>query len=510
MTRLIGRLCLALFVCAFAPAAATAADWRAAETEHFIIYTDESDKDLEKMATRLEKMDGLLRMATGISDEVEPVKVRIYVVDDTADVGKAVGQTGAGILGFYTSNVFGPFAVTPAKTPSYAGGFDAEMVLYHEYAHHFMLQYFPASYPQWYVEGFAELIGSSKFMPDGRIGYGMPAKHRGDHLAFLWAPLQEVLMKPAHKVHNFDLYGQGWAITHYLTFNDERAPQMREYLTALTQGKSPEEAAKAFGSIQKLNVDAAKYLRAGSFAYKPVDVKIEEPVIRKVRPLSAGEAALIPEIIAFRDDSLAVYRKEGDKKRETEFRDKNLAEIRSKAATYANDPFALYLLAEAEYAAGHYGPAEAAADRLLALQPNHVRGRVRKALAMLQTTPAGARAARAEEARKLVLAANRDNPNDVLPLVGYYQTFTLAGEKAPDQAVSGLAAAVQTLPGDDTIRQMMVDEMVAQKKWRYAIAYLAPLANSPHETPVRDAARTQMEQLEAELAKETGAAPASS
>lgn len=508
MPRLIGWLCLALLACV--PAAAVAAEWRAAETEHFIIYTDESDKDLEKMATRLEKMDGLLRMATGISDDVEPVKVRIYVVDDMAAVGAATGDKNSGVLGFYTSNIFGPFAVTPAKTPSYAGGFDAEMVLYHEYAHHFMLQYFPAAYPQWYVEGFAELIGSSKFLPDGRIGYGMPAKHRGDHLAFAWAPLQEVLMKPADKVHNFDLYGQGWAITHFLTFSDERAPQMREYLQALTQGKSPEEAAEVFGSVSKLNQEAARYLRAGSFAYKPVDVKIEEPVIRKVRPLTPGEAALIPETIAFRDYSLDWFKKEANKKRELEFRQSILAQIREKAALYAADPYALYLLGEAEYAAGHYDRAEAAADRLLALQPKHVRGRVRKALAMIQNAPAGQRAARADEARKLVLAANRDNPNDVLPLVGYYETFKLAGERAPDQAVNGLAAAVQTLPGDETIRQMMVDEMAAQKKWRYAMAYLAPLANSPHETPMREAARKQMEEFEAELAKETGAAPASS
>lgn len=508
MRTLIGWLCLALAACL--PAAASGAEWRAAETEHFIIYTDESDKELEKMATRLEKMDALLRMATGISDDVEPVKVRIYVVEDTAAVGKAVGRDGSGILGFYTSNIFGPFAVTPAKTPSYAGGFDADMVLYHEYAHHFMLQYFPASYPQWYVEGFAELIGSSKFLPDGRIGYGMPAKHRGDHLAFAWAPLQEVLTKPADKVHNFDLYGQGWAITHFLTFSDERAPQMREYLKRLTQGQSLEEAAKAFGNVSKLNQEAAKYLRAGSFAYKPVDVKIEEPVIRAVRPLGPGEAALVPETIAFRDYSLNWFKKEANKKRELEFRESILAQIRDKAARYAADPFALYLLGEAEYAAGNYDRAEAAADRLLALDPNHVRGRVRKALAMLQNAPAAQRAARAGEARKLVLAANRANPNDVLPLVGYYETFKLAGERAPDQAVEGLAAAVETLPGDESIRQMLVDEMAAQKKWRLAIAYLAPLANSPHETPMREEARKQMAQLEAELAKETGAAPASS
>ena len=83
--------------------------------------------------------------------------------------------------------------MTPRKTTGTGRYFTPDLVLHHEYAHHFMLQYFPAIYPGWYTEGFAELIGSSKMMDDGRIGYGMPALHRGNDINAYWAPLYRPL-----------------------------------------------------------------------------------------------------------------------------------------------------------------------------------------------------------------------------------------------------------------------------------------------------------------------------
>jgi hypothetical protein len=159
-----------------------------------------------------------MRMATG-TEEDQPVKVRIYEVESTDDVETAIGQNGSGIAGFYDSNSLGPYLVTPRKTSRAGRYFTPELVLQHEYAHHFMLQYFPAIYPTWYVEGFAELVGSSMPMDDGRIGYGMPAKHRGHDILAYWVPLQELLTK--EKVIYLDTYGEGWAVTHFLTFDDE-------------------------------------------------------------------------------------------------------------------------------------------------------------------------------------------------------------------------------------------------------------------------------------------------
>ena len=111
--------------------------------------------------------------------------------------------------------------MTPHKTKGTGRYFTPELVLHHEYAHHFMLQYFPAIYPSWYVEGFAELIGSSKMMDDGRIGYGMPALHRGNEINAYWVPLQDLLTKD--KVVYLDTYGQGWALTNFLTFNSKHS-----------------------------------------------------------------------------------------------------------------------------------------------------------------------------------------------------------------------------------------------------------------------------------------------
>ena len=493
-----------------APAAARA-EWRAAESAHFIFYSESSDGDIEKLAARLESYDKLMRMATGIADDVEPVKVRIYEVASTFEVEQALGLTDSGVAGFYDSNILGPFAVTPRSTGWQGGSFTPALVLHHEYAHHFMLQYFPSVYPPWYTEGFAELIGSSKVMPDGRIGYGMPAKHRGSDIAVNWINVADLLLKPPHKLY-YDLYAQGWAFTHFLTFSKERSPQMRAYLVALRAGRPPEEAAKAFGDLDLLNREARRYVTTGAFDYKPVRVEIARPAVQRIRPLSPGEAATIPNVIALRDDELSLYRKTGAREREAKLRSENLERIRDRARRYASDPFALFLLAAAEYSAGHYPESEAAADRLLALQPNHVRGMAIKSLNMARSAKGlqgPERARKAAEARGLAVKANKADPNETLPLLAFYQSFHLAGEKPSKDAVAALAAVVETQPGDTKARQLLVDQFAADRRWALAIATLQPIANSPHESPRRAAAREQLETLQAELAKESGDRPAS-
>jgi tetratricopeptide (TPR) repeat protein len=504
MDRLLNSVWLTLLL--LAPTAAKA-EWRAAETRHFTFYSESGDRDLEKLAARLESYDKLMRMATGFTDDAEPIKVRIYEVDGTGEVEQALGLTDSGVAGFYDSNILGPFAVTPRRTIDNDIYFTPALVLHHEYAHHFMLQYFPSIYPPWYVEGFAELIGSSKVLPDGKIGYGMPAKQRGNEIAVNWISVEDLLLKPPHKLRNFDLYGQGWALTHFLTFSKERSPQMRAYLGALQAGRSPEEAAKAFGDLKALDREARRYVGSGAFNYRAVPVEIARPAIKSVRVLSAGEAATIPMVIALRDDELSLYRKAGAREREAKLREANLERMRERARRFAGDPFVLYVLAAAEYTAGHYSASEAAADRLLALQPRHARGMALKSLNMARAASAlqgAARTARAAEARSLAGKANRADPDDTLPLLAFYESFHLVGEKPSKEAVDVLAAVVATQPGDTKARQLLVDQLAAEGRWALAIATLLPIANSPHESPRRVAAREQLAKLEAELAKAGG------
>lgn len=489
---------LAAMACLWTTSAS--AEWRAYDTPHFIVYSQSELPRVEELATRLETYDKLMRMATG-TEEDDSVKVRIYEVADMEEVEEALGLTDSGIAGFYDSNSLGPYLVTPRKTQRAGRYFTPELVLQHEYAHHFMLQYFPAIYPSWYVEGFAELIGSSMPMADGRIGYGMPAKHRGNDILEHWVGLQELLTK--EKVIYLDTYGEGWALTHFLTFDGERSKQLRAYLTELTAGKSMAEAAGAFGDLGRLNREARRYIGAGSFEYKPVKVEIAHPVLQRSRDLSAAAAELIPEIVAFRDDNLTAIRSAGERSREAKLRHANLKKIREGVARYPNDPAALHLLAVAERTAGNRTEALAAANRLLAIQPDHRGGLVEKSLdlsSIASSLPGPQKDATAKEARTLAITANKADPNDPQPLIAYYQSYNLTGARPPAVAIDGLRRAVDLLPRDTTTRQLLVDRYAAEQNWHAAIDALQPIANSPHESPLRAGAREQMERLEARLA----------
>jgi tetratricopeptide (TPR) repeat protein len=360
-----------------------------------------------------------------------------------------------------------------------------------------MLQYFPAIYPGWYTEGFAELIASSQELDDGRIGYGMPAKQRGNEIAAYWVPLTELLTKEKVSV---DRYAQGWALTHFFTFNKDRAAQLRAYLTAISSGKTHAQAAQVFGDLNALNREARRYVTTGTFEYKAVKTEIAAPVIKRTRNLSAGEAALIDETIALRDDELSVYRKAGARKQEENLRRANLAKVRSTSLRFPNDPFALYLLSESEFAFDNFAQAEAAADRLLVVSPNHVPGLARKSilLSMAAAKLSGSqRDAKAREARQLAAKANRLDKLSPMPLLAYYQSYHLAGEKPPQIAVEGLTQAVTMLPRNNSVRQLLVDQLARELRYDEAIAWLLPIANSPHDSPRRDAARQLREKLEA-------------
>lgn len=483
------------------------AEWRAYETAHFVFYSQSDQNSVSVLARKLESIDALMRMATGLGDS-DPVKVRIYEVDDEKAVQAAMGLSGTGVAGFYTSNILGPYAVVPHRLSFSGDSSMRDLVLHHEYAHHFMLQYFPATYPLWYTEGFAELVGSSKFLPDGRIGYGYPAKHRGG-IAYNWYPLQKLFVLPQDEIKRMDVYGQGWALTHFLTFSGKHAKQLRQYLQALNSGTPQAEAAKTFGNLDELNREALSYLREGVIEYRPVSVHLEEPLIHAVRPLGAGEADLIPETIAFSDEDLSAIRKDTDRAREQSLRNANLEKIRQKAARYRNDAYALHLLAEAELAAGNTSAAEGAADRLLASDQRSVAGMVVKSRAMsrsAQKLRGAARSDMAQRARALAVQANRLDNNDPLTLVAFFESFHATGARAPQNAVDGLAAAVATLPRNTQIRQMLVDELEGQHRYAEAIAILEPIANSAHKSPMWEAAQAQMTRLTA--AKNAAAKPA--
>lgn len=493
-----------------APAVA-AAEWREAETAHFRIISGGTEKQLSDFARRLESVDALMRKATRAEDDEAVNKVRVYLVNSVDDVQRAVNATGSGIGGFYTVNEHGPFAVVPRKTTNEFGNFTPEVVLFHEYGHHFQLQYFPITYPGWYVEGSAELFSTVGFRPDGKLVYGRAASHRGQSLAYAkWVPVSVMLTKTADDYpDDADFYGQAWLLTHYLTFSPARSGQLKQYLGAIASGQSPTEAAKAFGNLNTLSSEVRKYFEAANFPMRLVPMELPAQVVLKTRVLSPGETALIPETIAYRDYALDELEKDKDRTKERGERGQLLERVRRKAARFGNDAFALRMLADVEFVTGNYAQSRSAADRLLAIAPNDVGGLYRKATLLIEDAEKASGAERkrlALEGREFARRAAVLDQNDPQPFVAFYRSFPAAGQAPTRNAIDGLEQAVRIVPQDDGPRWMLVQAFAATKRYDEAIRAIGPIAFAPHKSPSRERALKRLEELK--KAKAGSASPA--
>jgi tetratricopeptide (TPR) repeat protein len=388
----------------------------------------------------------------------------------------------------------GPVAVAPRRDGEESSLSLPEIILFHEYAHHFMMQYAPASYPAWYIEGFAEIASTAATMPGGRMAWGKPAEIRQYSLdVSRWVPVRILLSQTyASFPDGADFYGQSWLLAHYLTFSQERAGQLRRYLALLGAGRAQADAAvEAFGDLEVLNREASKYLASRSFPYRAVPIEAPARASFALRNLGPGEAALMRETAAFRD-----HVKE-------EERPAWLAEFRAKAARFPNDPFVLRMLSDAEFVAEDYPAARATADRLLAVSPDDVRGLTRKGMILLKEAEdlQGAELGRkVGEARKLILAANKKDPNDPHALVAYYQSFRVSGERAPAVAVEGLRQAVGTIPQDGMPRMLLATQLANEGKFAEAIHFLGPIAYDPHPSEGQAAALAFIQQLRQAMA----------
>jgi hypothetical protein len=90
------------------------------------------------------------------------------------------------------------------------------------------------------------------------------------------------------------VYGRGWLLTHYLTFEPKRAGQLGRYLGGLNQGKPGIEVARAaFGDLKQLGRELESYLKRSKISalnIKPA--AIATPKV-EMRALNAGEAAMM-------------------------------------------------------------------------------------------------------------------------------------------------------------------------------------------------------------------------
>ena len=464
------------------PASAKAA-WHEATSRNFIVYSEGSQEDARDFAAKLERFRFVLRTMRPPPGEVPSVRLRVYLVQDQNAVQRLVG---GGAAGYYVPDARGLMMVgtrrrevTSADIRSVRNivDLDPESVLFHEYTHHFTFQYFPATYPIWYSEGFAEFWGSTRILPGDIVEVGLPANHRfATFRALGWLPLERLL-----SAHNYSevpganlflLYAEGWLLVRYLFDHPERQRQINEYLRLVNQGVPFNEAARrAIPDMATFDNELSSYAGAGRFSvvrlpFRAIDVG---PIaLRSLRP--AEDAMLLDEIRV----------SQGYRQREAmDFANA----VRGRASRFPDDPFALRLVMETQFLAGNYTEAVAAADRLLAIEPAHARALMTKGMAQM----AGLKAAQNSDAaswraaRQLVIRAAAAARQDPVVLTALFRSYLMQNVLPPEDAQNALYTAMELAPSDDEIRYLLARDYEVRNMIPEAIAIIRPVAYQvPH------------------------------
>lgn len=455
-------------------------DWVRGGSKHFIGYSDGSESQLREALIELERFDALLRQRTRVDDGPTATKVTVYLLRN-ATVIKEIAQN-KNVRGLYSMTLDGAYMVVPRVS-----GQRGDRTLYHEYAHHLMMQHFNATYPAWYVEGFAEFMSTTEFDKDGKAKLGMPLLDRSHSLLNgPRIPIQQLLSgdtSGASRDEGGAFYARAWLLTHFLTFTPERACQLTKYLTGLDKGQpSLASAEAAFGDLTALDKALDVYVRKPKLPYIQYNAAVAHDQNVTVTSAPPGDGEAHVAFLALRRASDAANKAQ------------LLTELQDVARRFPHSAAAQVRLAEAAFEDKRYRDAIVAADAALAINPNtaaaHVwRGSAMAAALQEDGTPS---AADLRAARTSIVRGNRLDPANPFALYAYYRALAQSGDPVSETAKDGLASAFHRLPQQPTYRFALARMFAEEGDYARAIALFDVVANSPHDSPSRRYARAMI------------------
>ncbi len=466
---LLGAL-LVVFVCA----GEARAEWKRATSEHFEVYGAAFESEIVDASRELEAFDRLLRQLTGTPRDDGGNRLKVYIVSDLEALRQVSPGMGEAVAGFYSASPGDTVAVVLRIRERRS--LSSRHILFHEYAHHFMLAHHPGAYPAWYIEGFAEYVATA-VIADDAVEVGRLARGRISELAnFPWTPISDLLTKRQADVrHPETYYGLSWLLTHYMS-SPERAPAFGRYLRAVAAGADGVTAYReSFGeTADALEAKLKTYVR-GSIPYLTSHVPLTAEYPVSVDPLPASATALLLPSVR-----IAIGR-EFTKDGEGEVaRARFLAGIRESAGRFPGDAFAQTVLANAEISYGDPRRAVQLLGDRQALAGDAERLYL-AGLARLRVSERSPEEARPmlEEARRFLGDAHKVNPDHYQTLYRYGETF--AGEAATENTLNVLLLAQQLAPQVAEIRLNAAQMLIRRRAFSDAVALLQPLLNDPHD-----------------------------
>jgi hypothetical protein len=472
------------------------AEWRKAETGHFIVYGNVSERQIRTYAQKAERFDSLLRAYYPIVVDHEIPKLEIFLADGSADMNRAAPGIGSSVAGYYTPNNGRIHAVV--NTDAVSG----DLVLFHEYAHHFMFQMRSNAYPSWFVEGFAEYYGTAEVKPD-RIRFGgfepgrISALNQG---ANSWARMEDVLKWRYTASGRYPAglyYAQSWAMTHYFMSTPERIRMLGQYLSAVIGGQDSVEAMRAVTgrTPEQLQEDVRDYVSGPINILEP-QIEIPEPEVT-VSTLTPAESALAWLELRLDSETVveepeeedgATRKSEGQKAREARERAENRADLirdsQAAAARYPGDPTAIRVIARAQRLALDPVAALTTLEPLLSDSSTDAVALNLAAMALLDqtrtSTDAEAGALLRRRASGYLARAMDADPLEFQNYLGLNDTRRGQARYPTQNDVTTLEVAVALAPQSFDARLRLGEAYMARGLNGEAVQILMPVSNSPH------------------------------
>jgi len=458
------------------------AEWVRAETDKFVVYGQGGEKSVREFATKLTTYDWVLRrFHPSTVDRRAATKVQVFLLDGPSQLKRVRPNLRKHTLGFYNAMNEGVFAFAVKGD----GALGADDVLFHEYAHHFMLENFPAAYPAWFVEGWAEYFMTTEIAKDQiKIGGYSPARAHGIFNE-TWLPMEELLSKTTGETRPERAnayYSQAWLLTHYMRSDPERANQLNQAIKAVAAGKDPVKAFQEAtgGSLAELTAALKKYRKLPMLGIKNPALAPQMTVT--MLPRSADEFLL--------DNLRLTLSATGQV--DADF----LEDVRRRAAKYPDDQLAERTLARAEFVMGDVAAGEAIMKRRLDARPNDLEDLLLAGTGQLMAgmRSSAAREARYRAARPMLAKAYQLDKGDFRTLYAYALSRSIEPVFPTENDLAALSEARRLAPAVQENAFRLGMALLQKGRRDDAAAVLAPVLNNPHGGQAAAQARTLLNQ----------------
>jgi hypothetical protein len=509
-------------------------NWRMAETPHVVVFSQNDEKDLRDTAHNLEKLHFVLSALFGRVDAPdETIKIVVMMIGDVGEFeqlrltdlrwqygpfpqkfaktvyydpreeGSVLATTRFDVniiirpsygrptnRNCYGSESRPPLAFDPSQYPVNELAFcqSADSRLFAAFAQNYLMTYFPAAYPRWFLQGFGEIFATMK-AGDDFVEYGQRPPGFSqvmEHYAYTGYPATEILDGRYLSGRRYWTPLHAWRLVHLLYFSEEWKPRLHEYLSAMARGADSKSAASAFGDPAQLQKAVTAYRGRKLLGFERMDFPAERAPEPTVRRMTRAEAGLIRGRLEL-GARIEVPAEDGPERLKALGRRSDwLTRLRENARLFPKLIENQLLLAEAECRSGNPQECLEAAERAIAQSPRDTTALIWKGTALVQLAdraPAAERKQRLKDARRFILRANRMDSTGILPLIAYYNSFAIAGEESPDMAVEGLAKVVQSSPAAPSPRLRLGEEFIKRDLEDAARNTLLPVAKGAFETP---------------------------